>query len=355
MVSVLLAATCSIIGAGGPTARPFLTGIGCLSGASYPGSYARAISADGQVVVGSSSVERGSMAIRWTLKDRKLETVGDLPGERVDSRANAVSADGSVIVGWSSSHYGNEAFRWTASEGMKGLGDIKGGYFWSEGLDVSADGTVVVGQGTAPKDREPFRWTQAEGMTSLGGYGKALRVSADGKTIVGERWSSQTGSIESCFRWTAATGQVTVAGIDHPQIHGITPDASQFVGVAKSGADYCPFRFSIPDTLTVLQQTGDDRQFGRANAISADGRLVVGASGGLGKSKAVVWIGEREPVSLEQVLHEWCHVDLAGWELTDATDISADGRVIIGNGKSPDGRYEGYVACIGTIEKLDRR
>ncbi len=355
MVTVFLAATCAVIGAGGPSAKPFLAGIGCLSGAAYPGSHARAVAANGEVVVGSSTIERGSMAIRWTLKDRRLETLGDLPGERVDSRANAVSADGSVIVGWSSSHYGNEAFRWTAGEGMKGLGDIKGGYFWSEALDVSADGTVVVGQGTAAKDREPFRWSQAEGMASLGGFGKALRVSADGKTIVGERWSSQTGSIESCFRWTAASGQVTVAGIDHPQIHGITPDASQFVGVAKSGAEYCPFRFLMPDTLTVLQQPGDARQFGRANAISADGRIIIGASGALGKAKAVVWIADREPVSLEQILAERCHVDLAGWELTDATDISADGRVIVGNGKSPDGRYEGFVAYVGDLTQLERR
>ena len=70
--------------------------------------------------------------------------LGDLPGGTVSSQAFAVSADGLVVVGTSSSASGVEAFRWTQAGGIVGLGDLPGGIFNSEATSVSADGSVVV-------------------------------------------------------------------------------------------------------------------------------------------------------------------------------------------------------------------
>lgn len=37
---------------------------------------------------------------------------------------------------------------------------------------------------------------------------------------------------------------------------------------------------------------------------------------------------------------------MTGWQLTEATDISADGRTIVGIGKNPGFQDEGWVAVI---------
>ena len=47
----------------------------------------------------------------------------------LNSEARAVSADGTVVVGMSNVNSGLEAFRWTLASGMVGLGDLPGGNF----------------------------------------------------------------------------------------------------------------------------------------------------------------------------------------------------------------------------------
>jgi hypothetical protein len=39
-------------------------------------------------------------------------------------------------------------------------------------------------------------------------------------------------------------------------------------------------------------------------------------------------------------------LDLAGWTLTEATGVSADGSVIVGNGTNPEGRFEAWIATL---------
>ncbi|MGE4198554.1 MAG: hypothetical protein AB7G11_15695, partial [Phycisphaerales bacterium] len=114
--------------------------------------------------------------------------------------ARAVSADGSVIVGYSLSGSRVEAFRWPANEGMVALGDLPGGEFGSVASAASADGSIIVGRGTSAAGQEPFVWTMNDGMQSLRdlliavgvdnleGWTllNATGVSADGRTIIGE-------------------------------------------------------------------------------------------------------------------------------------------------------------------------
>lgn len=85
--------------------------------------------------------------------------------------AAAVSADGQVVVGTSPLAAGpSRAYRWTVSGGMQDLGTL--GWHTSEAEDVSADGTVVVGtSGNQSGDRHAFRWTAAGGMQDLGTLG----------------------------------------------------------------------------------------------------------------------------------------------------------------------------------------
>ena len=104
---------------------------------------ARAVSADGTVVVGANWDEAGCCeAFRWAA-DSELVRLGRLPAD-TQSIAHAVSADGSVIVGRSESASGEEAFRWTQETGMVGLGTPPGCRRKSASWGVSADGSVIV-------------------------------------------------------------------------------------------------------------------------------------------------------------------------------------------------------------------
>jgi probable HAF family extracellular repeat protein len=147
-----------------------IEGLGDLEGGGFR-SVAFGISADGLVVVGESNSTPGNQAFRWE-DDEDPNTddmvgLGDLPDGGFNSSARAVSADGSVVVGRGRTALGDEAFRWTQDGGMVGLGDLPGGAFDSFALDVSADGSVVVGRGHSASGQEAFIWDAANGMRSL--------------------------------------------------------------------------------------------------------------------------------------------------------------------------------------------
>jgi probable HAF family extracellular repeat protein len=142
-----------------------------------------------------------------------FQALGDLPGGDFSSIARAVSADGAVVVGQSSSLSSGpvylEAFRWTLTGGMKGLGDLPGGSFKSGASAVSANGAVVVGRSDSASGWKVVRWENGI-ITSLDFGGTAYGVSADGAVVVGY---TKTPSVNSeAFRWTEAGG-VQVLGI----------------------------------------------------------------------------------------------------------------------------------------------
>jgi len=78
------------------------------------------ISADGSVIVGSSTAPTGFVAFRWT-QAGGMVALASLPGE-TRSVANAVSADGTVTVGTSSAGFTDSAVRWT-SAGAQSIAD----------------------------------------------------------------------------------------------------------------------------------------------------------------------------------------------------------------------------------------
>ena len=159
-----------------------VTGLGILP-AEGDNSRAYDVSSDGSVVIGRSEVTSIPTveAFRWDAINGMVG-LGSLTGES-ESAARAISADGNVIVGSSS----GSAFRWDSSNGMVNLGAFSP-------TDVSDDGNVVVGNGSP----DTFRWDPvsgsqriqillvAEGIDITGWHlVEATGVSADGTTIVG--------------------------------------------------------------------------------------------------------------------------------------------------------------------------
>jgi probable HAF family extracellular repeat protein len=197
------------------TAGGGMVGLGGLPGGSFD-SYAASVSADGSVIVGANS-SATSEAFRWT-SGGGMVGLGDLPGGDFQngSGARAVTADGTVVVGAGSSTAGREAFRWTSGEGMVGLGDLPGGLSFSSAEDISADGSVIVGDGNSALGYEAFRWTAGGGMVGLGdlpggGFESYARgVSADGSVIVGR---SDSVSGDEAFIWDVANGMRNLKGL----------------------------------------------------------------------------------------------------------------------------------------------
>src|SRR5262249_53784392 len=100
---------------------------------------------------------------------------------------------------------------WT-SAGISSLGKLAGSDGCATDLhSASADGTVAVGTcgGASFGPDQAFRWTEATGMVSLGGLaGKIrnapLRVSSNGAGVIG--WSTDANGTHSAFAWSASAG-----------------------------------------------------------------------------------------------------------------------------------------------------
>jgi len=255
--------------------------------------------------------------------------LGWLPNTSV-SYATGVSADGSVVVGSSeNSMYSGQAFRWTKVDGLVGLGSFDENIFGGRANGVSADGTVVVGELHTSRyyaPISPFRWTQETGIVDLAHifpnqypypYSRAYGVSGDGYTIVGT--SINFGSVENngfsghkAFRWTESSGVDTLGDGEPQQANAVSADGSIVVGVNENEA----FRWTQQTGMVSLGYLG---LRSAANAVLADGSVVVGNHGG----RAFRWTQGTGGIGLGDVEY------IGGG---DAKGVSADGSIIVGVG-----------------------
>lgn len=345
-------------------------GLGDLPGGSFY-STARGVSADGLVVVGASSSDssgRQNEAFRWTASEG-MQPLGDLPGGAYGSVAEAVSADGSIVVGHSMvmTYGGNVPFRWTAEEGLTELAGRypDGAYIQGEAHDISADGTVVVGYAYLDGWPRISRWVNGErehlgtlpgNMPRGGGPISAFAVSADGNVVVGAspsknavylpgEWNVQ--HLKEAFRWTADGGMEALGALPgerfHSEAHDVSDDGLVVVGESPSGV----FRWTGNDGI---ESAGTIPGVRHLYAVSADGSVAVGGTNlvGAGRGPAVIWTKADGMRVLQDVLETDYGLDLSGWELRDATDITPDATVIVGTGINPDGQFEAWRAMLGT-------
>jgi probable HAF family extracellular repeat protein len=350
--------------AAGPAPAPSFTAIGDLPGGATSSS-AVAVSADGSVVVGASSSANGSEeAVRWTRAGGPVG-LGDLPGGAFYSEADGVSADGNVIVGSGGVAADLElrqAFRWTPSNGMVGLGYLPGAGAGatSAANEVSRDGNTVVGFSSSGIGLQAFRWTPGAGMVGLGelpGHERntALGVSGDGDVVVGTSIAASTGLIRA-FRWTPGGG---MAGLDplpddaHSSARRVSADGRVVVGSSQtSTADRQAVRWvegattplslgpvsGLPGAPTPMNSD--------ALAVSADGSVVVGTA----DSNAFIWDAAHGARDLKTVLARDYGLDLSGWRLIAAWDVSDDGSTIVGFGADPSSHTMGWVAVLPVPE-----
>ena len=340
-------------------------------------SQATGISADGSVVVGTSDSQQfGRVAFRWT---RETGMVG--LGSLVESGnwGTGVSADGSVVVGYTGgSEAGRNAaqpFRWTETEGMVGLGH-RVPQEANRARAVSGDGMVIVGDGgtSAPgHSGEAFVWSERRGMRGIGGLpplpdngGKgflsaANDVSDDGLVVVGD-----AGDAREAFRWTQSEGMTGLGflpgGEDESIANAISPDGKVIVGQSTSANTtrfngfWEAYRWTKADGMIGLGDLPGGRFMSVALGVSANGEVVVGRSNtgddSVGITPAFIWDETNGMRSVQEILINR-GIDLTGWRLREATDVSADGTVIVGRGRNPSGQEEAWLADLSMLGDFD--
>jgi probable HAF family extracellular repeat protein len=332
-------------------ATPSFRGLGLLNAGANSYSMAAGVSANGSVVVGTSN----NLPVIWTANG--IENLGILPssGTPVYTSAYDVSADGSVVVGTSLSSNQAQAFRWTASSGITALGGVATGND-SQAYGISSDGSVVVGYAEISQETEAVAWTESAGMLDIGGFSSANPssiaegVSADGKVVVGVGYA--TSNTLAGFRWTAASGiqnlnsNAAPGGIVTRGAYAASEDGTVIVGEGGL-ANGTTEAFRL--TATGISGLGTLPGFSSSSValgVSADGSTIVGYASSAANSVAFVWNPVNGMQNLQQLLSETDGLNLTGWTLIDASDVSPDGQTIVGEGIDPSGFQEAWIATL---------
>jgi probable HAF family extracellular repeat protein len=276
-----------------------------------------------------------------------MVTLGSLPAGHDSGGAIVASADGSVVVGWTGVQGGgaSQLFRWTRQTGIVQLGNS------GAVSDASDDANVIVGGTITDRGWEPFRWTAETGVVALGCLpgaqrceAEALAVSGDGSVVVG--WSVIAKGWEA-FRWTAADGMVALGALPGDVVESgataVSADASVIMGISGNRL----FRWTEATGILDAGCAPNDSRYIGLFDVSADASVGVGTYGtGDALGAAFIWDAQRGARNLQTVLTTEYGLDLAGWNLYEAHDVSADGRTIVGSGLNPTRHYEGWVAVI---------
>ena len=341
--------------------HPWLTGIGVLN-PDLPNSGALGVSANGRVAVGLSGLRLfEDTSIRWTPEDG-LEDLGWLFTS--PSYMWGASGTGRVLVGHSLGPRGLEGHIWTRETGMVGIDDLPGGNHSSALGSVSRDGTIMGGVASDELGGVAILWTHADGFLIIGelpggGYHASVQdITPDGQRAVGR--SQIAGGTDGAFLWTPEQGMVALGDLQGGDLgsaaYDISADGKVIVGKAVNSDLYKEaFRWTEEGGMVGLGDLPGSRFQSTARACNADGSVIVGDGLGFdndggGNRKAFIWTEEDGMRPLVEVLETDYGVETGGWILLNATDISADGRTIVGWGYNPEGTVEGFVAYLGPLD-----
>ena len=332
-IKILLAATIILLLSIDLSAQqPTLNWIGTLGG---NGSHIYGISADGSTVVGvSTNSSYEERAFRWTLVNG-MENLGTLGGSK--SKALAISADGSIIVGSSENSEGvRRAFKWTEANGMQDL-EVND---YSEAIAVSDDGSVIVYNDGV--DGLAYRWTSSGGSVNLGTLGgnstTATDISSDGSVIVGYSYDST--NVPYAFRWVSGSGMENI-GKYYSFARAVSGDGNTVTG-SETGAAGLHRAFRWTSSSGFEFNIAGNFTYGLA--VSYDGNIIVGDGDG------AIRITTSGVENLNQI---YSILLPTGSVLNDATGISSNGFIIVGNGtNSASGLDEGYFISVNGLTSV---
>jgi uncharacterized membrane protein len=315
---------------------------GTFTDVGLPGAQLTGLSHNGRVAAGSA----GAAGWRWNKARGVVLLDGFTSANGMNSwgqpvAGSTVDGDGNTIAALAFSNF-------DVAGGPVPVGGYPGGApqdaFLSSAYDASDDGVVV---GLALDDASryfAFRWTAAEGMTQLtvnrpANASRANAVSADGSTIIG--WNDQDSGFRSGVIWQNGVPLDLADADGNPvgEALAVSSDGSVVVGTGYSNPDTGGIEAWRWTAATGVQGIGciDDFGCGPAYgfALSDDGNVVVGASGFGFDRLATIWT----PAGGMQLLSDYAAAQgvsiPAGWTLSSAGGVSADGKTIGGWGLGP--------------------
>lgn len=291
------------------------------------------------------------MAFVWTRGQGLVRLADPLPSQALPISANAVAFDGATIVGSAQDlGRGSEGYVWTRSHGITGLGNTAGTS--SIPTAVAPMTGLVVGTLETAKGMKPFRWKPGAGLQVLPGLPPGLQaeiygISADGNVIVGRAWPD--GSLRTrgwAFRWTERNGFLNLEasrGDDYyvgSTATDVSADGRVVIGDNIFDGRRQAFRWTAELGMVALGILSREAA-SEATGISGDGRIVVGQSG----SRPFWWQQGHGLQDLRIVLETRYGMAtlLQGWQLETINAISADGLVLVGQGKNPSGEADGWI------------
>ncbi|RQO36387.1 HAF repeat-containing protein [Herminiimonas sp. KBW02] len=299
-----------------------------LKGGTF--SSARAVSADGMVIIGVSDTASGHIrAFRYTDSDGMKDLGALLDGST--SSAIAVSANGQVVVGAGDTTGGYvHAFRYTDHDGMQDLGVLPGGVF-STASGVSADGSVVIGSAdVASGNVHAFKYTDGHVMEDLGtlsggAKANAIAVSADGRVVVG-RSEIAGGAVHAFKHAGAVMADIgTLSGGLNSFATAVSEDGVVVVGGSDSADGERAFKHTDGGGMVSLGTLENGASV--AAAVSANGAVIIGQSDTATGTHAFRYTDSGGMIDLGTL----------GGNTSVATGISADGSVIAGYADAANG------------------
>ena len=404
LVRLLLAASVTCVTSAWPALGATFTPLGKVGGSDYL-ARAFAVSADGATVVGDA-IWHGTSPTRvaafvWN-RDGGSQLIPAPPGfsSQYALQATDVSADGSLVTGYlerePTSSFDPPAFRnvfvWSPATGVQLLADSIGYAYPIAGsnVQVSADGSTFAVAAVGADSTEPVRFTTSGAATALprdlsGGDGDYIvnAVSADGATIVGGTRPAASSSFGvlgmQATVWNAAgepmllplstqhDGLLIVS--DFTVATDVSSDGRIVAGFdAYTGVDTAvywadgegPFQLDFSaefsshfDRPVAPGPASTFNFFSRAHAISADGSTIVGEIKYFPTTiapdfvyDAFVWTADSGLRLVSDLLLD-AGIDASDWTFISAVDVSADGRVIVGDGFNPNGMSEGWILDLG--------
>lgn len=273
---------------------------------------------------------------------QQITSLGVLPGDR-QSRAEAISADGSVIVGVSTIGFANTSAFTYSSGVMSPLGTLGGTDSWAFG--VSANGSVIVGDSTTSigsNNLNAFKYLDGV-MTNLGTLGglnsTAFGVSGNGSVIVG--FSENTNNDWRAFKYTSGVmSDLGTLGGSESFAWAVSADGSVIVGDSETiSGQYHAFKYFDGNMLN-LGTLGGNSSY--AYSVSANGAVIVGeAQTESGQYRAFKYAND--------VMSD---LGTLGGEDSSAYGVSADGSVIVGTARIHSGQYRAFKYVGGVMTDL---
>ncbi|MFL6621797.1 MAG: PKD domain-containing protein [Sulfurifustis sp.] len=260
-----------------------------------------------------------------------------------------LSGNGAYVIGESNA---GEALRLTP----EGAADFLGALPFGENTKtkrISVDGGAVIGSIDIINNPNPqaFYWTPATGMQPVGGPPvsyqtvEARALSRDGSTVVGHIAMS---GARYAFQWTPTRGLMQLWGLTtstgelNSTANAVSADGRVVVGASPSyrAADFEAFRWTEADSITGLGFLPGGAS-SVATHVSSDGSVIAGdaaVSSDVSQTEAFRWTAETGMVSLGV---------LPGATTSHLVGLSADGNVAVGNSGNEAFRWTPATGMVG--------